>query len=341
MPDQTYAFLDTNFLMHFPPIESIDWCKHLGARSLTLVVDQQVLRELDEMKDGARGQARRDKARSVVAKLHRKLEADDPQQVRENVHIIANLNAVAIDFAQERLDPRVQDDLIIAGMMTFRMDHQDDRITLVASDSGIRLKARARKFETWSPADVLERLDIASEEEKELLTLRRQIAEQQSKKPKFDFGILGKDGIVKHGRVAFRSELGVPWTEERITASVANEKASRLSGVTVSPFVGKSAVERYVEEVDQYIQKYENSLRFESLLGSCYKITLAFGLVNSGAVARHVEAIVEIPDVELISHFDDRRDILRRASRPVPPARPQPFAGSSHYIDPHLLGGLN
>lgn len=230
MPDETYAFVDTNFFMHFPPIDSVDWCKHLDARPVTLVIDQQVLRELDKLKDGARGQGRRDKARTLTSKLHKLLDADEPQLVRDGVYIVAHLNAVAIDYAAERLDPTIQDDRIVAGMMTFRNDHPKGRIILVANDGGIRLKARMKKFESWNPEDALERRDIASDEERELLALRRQVAEHQARKPAFEFGIAGEEGIERLGSFVFEAFPKDELSEEMIMSKLDSERSSCLSG---------------------------------------------------------------------------------------------------------------
>jgi hypothetical protein len=336
---ETYAFLDTNYFMHFPPVDAVDWCEYLSAAPLTLVVDQQVLRELDEMKDGGRGQSRRDKARSVVSKLHRWLEADEPQQVRENVYIIAHLNAVAIKFSQERLDPDVQDDRIIGGMMTFRLDHSGARIILIANDSGIRLKARARGFETWSPADVLERIDIASDEEKEILSLRRQVAEHQNRKPRLALGFPMNKEIGNFARRIFPASPKDMPSEEYIKAALKSEETACLSGIRVSPFVSQSMVDEYVGKVNKYLKKFEDHLRFKSLLDSCYIFTFSFGLKNEGAVAHHVEAEIQIPDATVLTLRENRGNALKRAIKPSRPKSPQPadMFDSASYLSPGLL----
>ena len=343
MNSGTYAFLDTNFFMHFPPIDSVDWCNHLSAHQVTLVVDQQVLRELDEIKDGARGQSRRDKARSVVPKLHKMLDSNHPQLVRDNVFIVT-LNAVDIDFVKERMNPVVQDDLIVAGMMTFRKDHPDARIVLVANDGGIRIRARMKKFDTWDPGESLERIDISSDEDKELISLRRQVAESQNKKPKFDFGLNGADGIQKFASFAFPSFPRDQDSEEVIELNLQNERNACLSGVgVVHPFISQNMVNDYVEKVGEYLAKFEEWLKFLLLLRSCYHVQFSFVLLNTGATTRHVEVEVRVPDTAVLARVKEIDVVLDPLNKPRRPKQPSPrdMFGGTPYLNPALFESFN
>jgi predicted ribonuclease YlaK len=44
------AFLDTNILLHYPPLRDLNWKALCNAESVKLVICMQVIHELDEMK---------------------------------------------------------------------------------------------------------------------------------------------------------------------------------------------------------------------------------------------------------------------------------------------------
>ena len=54
----TYAFVDTNLLLHFKVFEGINWTNLLNDKEVVLVICPTVLDEIDKHKDSAKGKVR-------------------------------------------------------------------------------------------------------------------------------------------------------------------------------------------------------------------------------------------------------------------------------------------
>src|SRR4051812_31916427 len=52
--DELALFLDTNGLLHYPPVKQVDWRALGGCPTVRLVLCMQVIHELDEKKDDPR-----------------------------------------------------------------------------------------------------------------------------------------------------------------------------------------------------------------------------------------------------------------------------------------------
>ncbi len=66
-----YAFLDTNFFIHYTSFREVEWLKELAAKKVCLVVAPTVHRELDKLKDDKTNGSRRDRSRSTLAEFTR------------------------------------------------------------------------------------------------------------------------------------------------------------------------------------------------------------------------------------------------------------------------------
>jgi hypothetical protein len=107
---QAFAFVDTNVLLHYQFFGDVEWAKHLGVDTVTLVFAPVVLAELDQHKwNGSRREKAR--AKAVLKRLDQLGFSAAPVLVRPGVEAAA-LVAEPVDavFAQHRLDPHVGDD---------------------------------------------------------------------------------------------------------------------------------------------------------------------------------------------------------------------------------------
>src|SRR5688572_6740645 len=61
------AFIDTNALLHYPPIKEIDWCEVCSADAVTIVLCLPVIKELDRYKaDGRLGERAAKRIREIL-----------------------------------------------------------------------------------------------------------------------------------------------------------------------------------------------------------------------------------------------------------------------------------
>ena len=67
-------FVDTNILLHFAPLDKIDWKEVVGASPVTIIISKLVLSELDKHKRGDRKiQGRAREALSTISRFNGKM----------------------------------------------------------------------------------------------------------------------------------------------------------------------------------------------------------------------------------------------------------------------------
>jgi hypothetical protein len=134
----TMAVLDTHVLLHFLPVEQIDWSSFIPGETVRLVLPLRVIEELDEKKYGRRDDVA-GRARGVLTALRRQLAGSSGSPVavasREGVTIEVPIEdeprCRLMDADQEILDECV--DIKSFGRV----------IVLVTDDCGLDLRAHA------------------------------------------------------------------------------------------------------------------------------------------------------------------------------------------------------
>jgi hypothetical protein len=214
---QVFAFVDTNVLLHYQFFADVEWVKQLGAGAVTLVFAPVVLTELDEKKwTGSRREKGR--AKAVLKKLDQLGLSAAPVAVRPGVAALA-LAAEPVDavFAQHRLDPHINDDRLLASVLSFEGAAPGDRVFVLTGDSGLRVKGRARQIEVAVPDESLELPDEPDDVERDLQKAQRDLAELRNAAPelKLCFG----DGQI-HARFSARLVRDLePATVRRLLAA--------------------------------------------------------------------------------------------------------------------------
>lgn len=134
------AFIDTNIFLHYQPFYQIRWERELKCDRVTLVLSQVVVHELDRKKDEHQNDRIRNRARTILSKLHEVIEAGGTVDV--HVELQFEETPPAVDYAELRLDRSRNDDQIIASVYAFRTLHPEERVLIVTNDTGLMLKCR-------------------------------------------------------------------------------------------------------------------------------------------------------------------------------------------------------
>jgi hypothetical protein len=195
----TYAvFLDTMIFLHYQPVAQIDWHAALGidrADPVALVVAGVVVTEIDKHKD--QSPRLRDRARRVSSEFE-KYFLRGAAQLRDNVTITLALAAPQADFSALGLSQSKNDDVLLAAVIEYREAHPGVTCILVSRDMYLRLRAPdfavdARKLDDTYALPVVE-----DEHEKEVKSLRRQLAVLSARLPRLELQAAGGGNTVRH-----------------------------------------------------------------------------------------------------------------------------------------------
>jgi hypothetical protein len=131
---------DTNIFLHYQPLDQIPWPKLANATTVDIVLVSQVLRELDDKKNGESPRLRQ-RAQRALAQIDAwlppgALVASIADSARLRVRVQEPQQIIGLDFA-------VGDDRIVAAAMELRTEASTPTI-VVTGDVGMRFKAEAR-----------------------------------------------------------------------------------------------------------------------------------------------------------------------------------------------------
>lgn len=130
----TYAFLDTNMLLHYKVFEGMPWSEILGDDEYRFIICQKVFDEIDKHKDGDKT-----KLRNRAKKINKYLISylDEKPMSHLSIEFCPNPSKVSterIDF-----DTSSSDEYIV--FAAYEFDSQDNRKVIVLGDGGMKLRA--------------------------------------------------------------------------------------------------------------------------------------------------------------------------------------------------------
>lgn len=171
----TYAFVDTNLLLHFKVFEGINWTKLLNDKEVVLVICPTVLDEIDKYKDSAKGKVR-NRAKSIYKILSNYLDG-------------RKFNGIDLIFCDQGIiDPSTstysygrEDEYIIAAAKAFSCE---GRKVIVSFDIGMKFRAKQADLDFKMPDDTTtNRLSQEpTEEEKRIKELEREILQYKNRR---------------------------------------------------------------------------------------------------------------------------------------------------------------
>jgi hypothetical protein len=158
-----YAFIDTNILMHYPPLQDVDWLKMCGHQAVTVMLCSVVVDEVDQHRSNARLADRAKRCQKEIRDYRRK-------ELRPNVTLdVSMLGLEKSDFPDEKI-PEHPDEKIICLAKKFGKANGVE-VAVVSADVGMELRAEPHGVEVIVPPDELRLPDPQSEEKKKLQEL--------------------------------------------------------------------------------------------------------------------------------------------------------------------------
>ena len=316
-------FLDTNCLLHYPPIDQIDWGRLTGTPTVKLCICMTVVHELDDKKsDPLLG----DRAGRVLKELSQFGTAGGIISEGVTLAILPGEHRQA-DFPPA-LSPDSPDDAILLHLLKYRDAHPDESVALVSEEFGMEVKCSTHAIAMLKPSLVAKRLpnpaDARTKEhrmalaklerlENRLPALRVLVGMSADASPK------SRVVIELAGRPALRD------VESDIQALVG-KYPKRTGGRTRLDITGAITYEEYVRynsEVDEYVPACRTYLvelsDYEDKKSRSFQAV--FWLQNEGgAPAEDIDVHLRFPDGFTIYAFEDR---LKPPAEPKPPVPPR------------------
>lgn len=322
--------IDTNLVLHFQPIDQIDWCALTECDRCTLVIAPILLRELEKKKIFSPSSALKERAGRTIDFLVGKMALPDPIDLRAKVTLAFVEQEPAINFSSHQLVREINDDHYIA---TAIERQAAGRTTLIASnDGGMAMKLRSRAIKVLRLPDTLRLPDEVDAEAKELRDAKREIARLKSRLPKLSVTFRG--GAAKQEiRNARAIDLGVPSLAKiraehpllslpREAPAPAPGALSGLRGISALGMPSRERIEQYNGALRDYYARYERYLGELREWSELLRLTAEVHLVleNDGsASATDIDVTVTFPQNVFLSSVRDRPS---EPKAPKPPARP-------------------
>jgi hypothetical protein len=350
---------DTNFFLHFRPLNETDWCELLQASSVELKIAPVVTRELEEQKTLNPARKLRERADKALRLLHGYLRQN---QVRDGVTLEFLISEPNTETAVARgLNLRVNDDRLVGTLLLYRAEHPEVPCVLVTDDLALTVKATHYQIQLAPPGDAL-RLPIEPDVlERKNKQLEAELLRYKSREP--DLDVLFKGGV-KHVRFKLpRPSDGAPDLEttiqSRLSAAIAKcplvelrtQQDSEGIAAKNSPFAeiaesiqqataglqafGRQFYEEYNTRARAYYRDYEkylrNTIAFQTLATRTIQLNLV--LANTGTCPAE--------DIHVLLHFPDGFTLYDEEHPPKEPKEPAaPSKEMNLFPNVSLLSGF-
>jgi hypothetical protein len=337
-----HLFLDTNSLLHFPPIKDVDWKTVCGCASVQLVLCLQVIHELDEKKDDPRLSDRANRAIKEIKAIR-----SAGGVVREGVTLVVfNHEIRAADFPTS-LSLDSKDDRIVHSAKKYLEEHAGARVAVYTEDMGMTLRCEANSLPVVEP-DPKRRLENPQDE----LTkkYRQAISELNTLKnrlPILTLEIASAGQFPQKGH-PFSALLAPSWQlldkqTELLKVQRAYPKHTETSSHPLKlldhileKHIGSDEWMRYNQRLDNFYLAYELFIQRLNTWGENNDRTIGFDLWlgNAGnAPANDLDVFLLLPpSLKWVAEVEsDSAKVLLRPEPPEPPERPRSLLLPPNY----------
>lgn len=329
--------IDTNILLHYIRLDHIDWLKETGATEAKILVVPVVIAEIEKHKISHPIKRLRKRAVDYVKWFNSLVSDGLNAELRPGVTLQFVCAEPALDFEYHQLDKETADDRLIAHAIELQQDGITS-LSIVAADTGVRLKALARKLDVifWADNDYKLK-EEEDQEQKRIRELEREIQKRDNKAPLLR--LLYEDGAqhIEHvlvqrsqrdfdeimGRLRHRYQLLDITPVRRQAPPTGNSLIDRINRATeATRYIQEVSVvgmhagrQRYNSELPRFFERYEEYLSNLYYFQS-HVIRLDLVLANNGTCVAD--------DVYIKLTFPKGLDVRDEFDVPVEPDSPEP-----------------
>lgn len=307
-------FVDTNTLLHYQPVDQINWKDVVPGEQLILAYSLVVIDELDKHKQNPRLSSR---ARFVQNQFVQFRQAG---KVSDDVKIITVPKPHSRVLIALDLDTSQNDLWLLASILDYQSTHPEEKVAVLTSDTGMQLRA---EFMNIQVVRLNEKYAIAveSDEQKELKKIRQELAGLKNAIPKLEIKLAldNQDGY----------EIVLPDFPRYLESEMRKVKAkypklNEFTGYSMGSrgdYATRPEIITYNRQLDNYYENYQGYVRASQELYQMelLTITLMPMLANMGSVpARSID--IEFTFSDLVSiHTQAPVDRLQHSRMPLAP----------------------
>ncbi len=322
-----YAFLDTNIFLHYATVDQIDWRGQLNCGYVVLVVLPVVIRQLNNKKDSSGSRKLRDRAGAALKRLNSYSEQVSPIMIRDGVELRFQPSDPQIDFVASKLSREVSDDWVIASILEFKIESQEDAAVLVTGDVGLKVKAKTHDIQSVRLHEQYKLPEEEDQSQKRIRELEEQIRQLESGIPRLKL-VFKDEANLLSAQFARTPDLTGDTIRRRMeeirgrypkvdtAAELRNQELALMmtNGITSAQFdeyniqIAKfwAAYEKHLQECAQFLDARQRRVKLELFL------------VNDGSCPAE--------DIDAFIHFPDGVDVYEERELPQPPEKPAPPA---------------
>lgn len=324
------VFLDTNILLHYPPLKDVDWRAVCNAGQVRLVLCMQVIHELDQKKDDARLSRR---AGARIREIKGLLSP--PGNVREGVTLEVFPYEVRLTDFPHTLSPDSKDDRIVHSVQKFQGSNVGVPVAVCTEDMGMLLRCQAHNMTVIEPDKASRLDDPLSEVERKNKTLAAELASLRAKVPDLLFRVCKAaeqnceaEGpfVVECRRIAIEDKVDTEVEKERSRLRVPR-RDRRAGTVLALGVVPEEDYVRYEKDIEAYLARYAQWLEARDRLRAVAPLFFEFTFIvaNKGRCpASDVEVDIRFPPRLASLQYEDEGagEIMTVPRKPEPPEKP-------------------
>lgn len=354
MKDSIFVFPDTNVLLHYPPLDQMDWSSICNSTSVTLVICLTVIHELDAKKSDSRLSDRADRAIKQIRDA-----AKSQAQIRPGVTVtVFNREICAADFPA-MLSRESADDRIVHLAKQYQGDNPSSEVAIATADYGMELRAEAVGLPTISLESSLRLPNPRDELTRKYQEAISELNSLKNRQPQLLLGLGRPDGTMQRpDEITFEvSDNWVPVDVQLELDKVKRRHAyqsglhSYAKGVLgrasiLATIVPEERWRQYDDQLDRFYDNFRRHLELVNLAGSAKARSFEFDLwlSNDGkGMATHVDVSIHFPpNLQFFAERGSKRAELleKNLKPPEPPEKPKPFGMESFVAHANVLSRL-
>lgn len=324
------VFLDTNSLLHYPPIKSVDWKAVCDSDYVRLVLCLQVIHELDEKKDDNRLGDRASRAIKEIKAIR-----STGGIVSDGVVLEVFNHAVQIADFPATLSYDSKDDRIVHSVKKFAELNACSMLAVYTEDMGMNLRCEAHGLTVIEPNTESRLENPQSEQDKKYKVAITQLNELKNRVPVVELVISPIEAKTPQKQQMIFSLAPSP-SKTNIDSELseyqnannlfAMKKTEIASGVQIPTLPRQNdSIAHYNEKLEEHFAEYRKWLETRNLLEilHAHQIKVSVWIVNSGlSPADDLDLSIEIGEpVALV--YEASSTEAKSLELPTPPTRPE------------------
>ncbi|MEZ2335677.1 PIN domain-containing protein [Mucilaginibacter sp. RCC_168] len=319
-------FIDTNILLHFKTFDELPWSNFVNSE-FKLIFPPIILDELDKHKNNSNAKIGK-RSRMIAGKLIASMKGEQGQIVLE----ILKDRPRNLTFKKFNLDPKHQDDCLLASILEYKSKNNGEEVLLMTDDLMALARSETFGIQTIQLGEDLRLVESLDEQAKMIERLKKENVQLKERTPNVDLYFVGKLKVLK---VEVKTNLKS--REDIRVIEMAKIKQATPLMIIKEEKKGKTPLEifarfnsnllsnerkaAYNSKVEEYYRDYERYLAvyYDYAIKKFLSTELKFMIINEGNIpAQDIDIWIHLPDGFVAS---EKR--MKEPREPEPPYKPK------------------